>query len=121
MTVKLVNDKGALAAMSVFEPILIQHIKDEQFTDPKLARIQDHIADRPDFHLVDGVLYFKDKLCVPAIKNLMVAITIDAHLQDTQCTPRVTTWTRISKACFAGITTKDKLQNLYLIAIPASM
>lgn len=39
LTVKLVSDKVALSAMSVFRPILIQQIKDEQFADPKLARI----------------------------------------------------------------------------------
>lgn len=38
-TVKLISDKVALVAMSVLEPNLIQQIKDEQFTDPKSARI----------------------------------------------------------------------------------
>lgn len=58
VTVKLINDKEALAAMSVFEPTLIQQIKYEQFTIPKLVIIRDHIADKPNFRLVDGILYF---------------------------------------------------------------
>ena len=47
--VKLVSDSMILTAMSVFEPILMNRIKDEQFEDPNLAKIRDHMADKPDF------------------------------------------------------------------------
>ena len=60
---KLISDKVALATTSVFELVLIQHIKDEQFMDPKFVKIRDNIADKPDFQMVDGVLYFEDRLC----------------------------------------------------------
>lgn len=77
--VNLVSDKVMLATIFVFERIMIQYIKDEQFMDPKLVRIRDHIVDRPDFRLVDGILYFKDRLCVLATNNLMVATMTKAH------------------------------------------
>ena len=59
-----------LIAMSVFEPMLIQQIKDKQFEDPKLVRIRDNIAVRPDFVLVEGVLYFIGRLGIPAQDDL---------------------------------------------------
>ena len=79
VTMKIMGDQVALAAMSVFEPTLIQQIKEQQFDDPKLAKIRDNIADKPDFRLEDGILYFKDRLCVPAIRNTILAILTDAH------------------------------------------
>lgn len=47
-----------LAGMLVFEKVLIRHIKDRQFQDPKLARVLDHIAMRPDFRIGDGSSVF---------------------------------------------------------------
>ena len=38
--------------------------------DPDLAKIVDHISERPDFKIVDGLLYFCDHLCVPNIEDL---------------------------------------------------
>ncbi|KAJ8637477.1 hypothetical protein MRB53_011744 [Persea americana] len=65
--------------MSVFEPLLIQQIKDRQFDDPELIRIRDNIAARPDFVLVTGVLYFRDRLCVPAQEDLKQVVMFEAH------------------------------------------
>ena len=68
-----------LAAMSVFEPILMNRIKDEQFEDLNLAKIRDHVADKPDFQLVDGVLYFRNQLCVPKAQKLIEPIMTEVH------------------------------------------
>ena len=59
-----------LANMTVSEPNFIQKIKDSQLQDPDLAKIVEHILERLDFRIVDGVLYFHDRLCVPNVDDL---------------------------------------------------
>ena len=49
-----------LASIIASEPAFIQKIKDTQLQDPNLAKIVKHIAERLDFRVVDGVLYFRD-------------------------------------------------------------
>ncbi|XXG47825.1 hypothetical protein AAC387_Pa02g2400 [Persea americana] len=65
--------------MSVFEPLLIQQKKDRQFDNPELIRIRDNIAARPDFVLVEGVLHFRDRLCIPAQDDLKQAVMLETH------------------------------------------
>ena len=60
----MVGNRTILATMSVFEPLLIHHIKYSQFQDPDLGRVHCRIADMLDFRIVDGILYFWDILCV---------------------------------------------------------
>ena len=68
-----------LANMSMSEPSFIQKIKDNQLQDPELARISKHIAECPDFRIMDGILYYRDRLCVPNIKYLRNDIMTKAH------------------------------------------
>ncbi|WP_170284062.1 RNase H-like domain-containing protein, partial [Flagellimonas olearia] len=68
-----------LGHMSVSEPSFIQKIKSSQLQDPELAKISESIADRPDFRIVDGVLYYRDRLCVPNIEDLRNEIMEEAH------------------------------------------
>ncbi|XXG85952.1 hypothetical protein AAC387_Pa11g0946 [Persea americana] len=79
VSIEVMDDHVMFAAMSVFEPLLIQQIKDRQFDDPELVKIRDNIAARPDFVLVTGVLYFRDRLCVPAQEDLKQAVMFEAH------------------------------------------
>jgi len=79
VSIEVMDNQVMIAAMSVFEPLLIQQIKDRQFDDPEFARIRDNIAARPDFVLVTGVLYFRDRLCVPAQEDLKQAVMFEAH------------------------------------------
>ena len=65
--------------MSVSEPTFIQKIKEIQLQDPDLAKIIDYISERPVFRVVDGVLYFRDRLCVPNIDDLRNEIMAEAH------------------------------------------
>lgn len=44
-----------------------------------MTKILEHIADRPDFRIVNGVLYFRDRLCVPNIEDLRSDIITEAH------------------------------------------
>ena len=72
--------KGAiLANMTVSEPTFIHKIKDSQLHDPDLAKIVEHIAERPDFRMVNGILYLRDQLCVPNVDNLKNEIMTEAH------------------------------------------
>ena len=68
-----------LANMTVSEPTFIQKIKDSQLQDSDLVRIVDHIAKRPDFKMVNGVLYFRDWLCVPNVDDLKEEIMTEAY------------------------------------------
>ncbi|XXG62704.1 hypothetical protein AAC387_Pa05g1019 [Persea americana] len=68
-----------LASMIVSEPTFIQKIKDSQLQDPDLAKIVEHISERPDLRVVDGVLYFRDRLCVPNLEDLKNEIMTEAH------------------------------------------
>ena len=79
VSIKMVDNRVMVAAMSMFEPILIQQIKDRQFEDPELVRIRDNITVRPDFVLVEGVLYFRDRLCIPAQEDLKQTVMFEAH------------------------------------------
>ena len=56
-----------LANMIVSEPTFIQKIKDRRLQDPELTKIVEHIAERPNFRIANGVLYFRDQLCVPNV------------------------------------------------------
>ena len=49
-----------LANMIVSELTFIQKIKDSQLQDPDLIKIVELISERPDFRILDGVLYFHD-------------------------------------------------------------
>ena len=68
-----------LANMTVSKPTFIQKIKDSQLQDPDLAKIMEHISERPDFRIVDGVLYFHDRLRVPNVDDLNNEIMDEAH------------------------------------------
>lgn len=77
--IELDSDRVMMAAMLVFEPQLIQQIKDNQFQDPDLVRIRDRIANGPDFRLEDEILYFRDRLCVPNVGHFKNQIMIEVH------------------------------------------
>ena len=68
-----------LANMTVSEPTFIQKIKDSQLQDPYFAKIVKHISECPDFKVVDGVLYFHDRLCVPNLDDLKTELMTEAH------------------------------------------
>ena len=68
-----------LANMIVSEPTFIQKIKDNQLQDPDLARIVEHITECPDFGIVNGILYFRNRLCVPNVDDLKNEIITEAH------------------------------------------
>ena len=68
-----------LANMSVSEPSFVRKIKDDQLQDPELAKISEHIAERPDFRIADEILYYRDCLCMPNIEDLKNDIMIEAH------------------------------------------
>jgi hypothetical protein len=64
------------------EPTLEQDIRKGQREDEKINEIQQLIIDGkgPDFHEdAEGVIWFKDRLCVPDIKSIRELILKEAH------------------------------------------
>jgi hypothetical protein len=64
------------------EPTLERDIKDGQKDDEKINKIRQLILDRKgkDFREdVEGVVWFKDRLCVPNIKSIRELILKEAH------------------------------------------
>ena len=68
-----------LANMTKSEPTFIQKIKDSELQDPDLVNILEHISKCPDFRIVDRVLYFLNRLCVPSIDELKNEIMDEPH------------------------------------------
>ena len=70
-----------LSAMSL-QPTLLEKIKQNQLSDPYLSRVKVDVElkKRADFQLSpDGVIVFKDRLCVPEIRDLREEILTKAH------------------------------------------
>ena len=70
-----------LSAMSL-QPTLLEKIKQNQLSDPYLSRVKVDVElkKRADFQLSpDGVIVFKDRLCVPDIRDLREEILTEAH------------------------------------------
>ena len=68
-----------VANMHTWEPEILGRIKSSQTKDPELVRLLDNIVDRPEFRLIDGVLYCHDRLCVPDVHDLRNEIMVEAH------------------------------------------
>ena len=70
-----------LSAMSL-QPTLLEKIKQNQLSDPYLSRVKVDVElkKRVDFELSSGgVIVFKDRLCVPEIRDLREEILAEAH------------------------------------------
>ena len=70
-----------LSAMSL-QPTLLEKIKQNQLSDPYLSRVKVDVElkKRADFGLSpDGFIVFKDRLCVPEIRDLREEILAEAH------------------------------------------
>jgi hypothetical protein len=64
------------------EPTLDREIKDGQKDDEKINEIRQLILDGKDKYFwedAEGVVCFKDRLCVPDIKSIRELILMEAH------------------------------------------
>ena len=73
------SERVMVASMHTWEPEILSRIKTSQTEDPELVRLIDSVADRPEFRLLDGVLYYHDKLCVLDVHDLRNEIMVEAH------------------------------------------
>lgn len=73
------SNRVMLVSMSLWEPEIVNRIKDNQRDDPELVRITDHMEKRPDFSLIDGALYCRDWLCVPYVQDLKREVLTEEH------------------------------------------
>lgn len=65
--------------MSAFKPIIIGCIKENQNNDLKIANIFEQVAERLGFEVVDNILYFTGRFCVPDVYGLRDKIMMEAH------------------------------------------
>ena len=65
--------------MGIWEPEIINRIKEAQKDDSELQRIVDHIDGNPEFRLIDGFLYCKVRLCVPDVQDIKSELMTDVH------------------------------------------
>ncbi|KAL5850235.1 hypothetical protein ACOSQ4_008248 [Xanthoceras sorbifolium] len=78
---KLTSDDAILAELKL-KPNLIQQIQDQQQQDEKLLAIRGQVQEgkQTDFVIKDdGILYFKDRVCVPNDDELRKTILTEAH------------------------------------------
>ena len=81
--------KTIVAAITMLQTTLTDDINDKIHGDIKLKRVIDTlpIQDKTekqkritkDYHLVDVILYFKDRLCIPNDETLKLKILSEAH------------------------------------------
>ena len=76
--------EGFIEKLSVLslKPTLLEKIKEDQFSDPYLSRVKEEVESgkRTDFTLsTEGILKFKDRLCVPDVSDLRKEILTEAH------------------------------------------
>ena len=74
-----IGEEVMIASMAVWEPEIVNRIKECQKDDPGLQHIIEHIDDRPEFRLIEGVLYCKDRLCVSDVHDIKTELMTDAH------------------------------------------
>ncbi|KAL5733264.1 hypothetical protein ACOSQ2_032956 [Xanthoceras sorbifolium] len=78
---RLTSDDAILAELKL-KPNLIQQIQDRQQQDEKLLAIRGQVQEgkQTDFLIKDdGILYFKDRVCVPNDDELRKTILTEAH------------------------------------------
>ena len=82
MQIKVVLPSKAsmIATLQTSSP-LVEKIKSAQFQDPKLVKIKESVEKErvKDFDLVNGVLRFKGRLCVPNTEEIRKDLLREAH------------------------------------------
>ena len=70
-----------LCATIVAEPEILGEIRLRQMEDPKLKKIHDNLATKPDseFRMVDGVLMFQDRMCLPDVVDIKRQVMDKGH------------------------------------------
>ena len=78
MEFQSLSDRVMLATMSTWEPELLAEVKDSQCEDLELVKVIEQVDQMLEFKLIDGVLYYQDRLCVPGVQELKNEILGDA-------------------------------------------
>ena len=89
VVVDALSRKMMVTAITMLRTTISNDINNNIQSEPKLKKILDtlQIQDKTnkqkkiikDYHLIDGTLYFKDRLCVPNDETLKLKILSDAH------------------------------------------
>ena len=76
------SDDGAVMAELIARPNLLNRVLEAQKKDEKISAIIDQIGDGKETEFTvneNGVLYYKDRVCVPDDEELRKAILDEAH------------------------------------------
>src|SRR5262249_31149287 len=86
------SDSSGLIAHFQVRPMLIDEIKANQDKDLSLVRLKDEVqtGQVPGFRIVEGVLRYGDRLCVPDVDGLRQKILHEAHNAPYSVHPRAT-------------------------------
>ena len=76
------TDDGTVVTELIVRPSLLNRVLEAQKKDEKIAVIVSHIGNGKEIEFTvneDGVLYYKDRVCVPDDNDLRKAILEEAH------------------------------------------
>ena len=65
-----VSENVMVATIGVWEPKIVNRIKEGQNDDPESQHIIEHIDDKAEFRLINRVLYCNDGSCVPDVQDI---------------------------------------------------
>ena len=105
----LLGDKRYLATLQVALP-LVDGIKKRHSEDPELMKIKKGVKEEniKDFHLKEGVLWFKGRLCVPNVAELKKEVMKEVHNPTFTTYPGSTKMYYDLQTCFWWIGMKNR-------------
>ena len=78
-----ISDDGTVVAKLIARPSLLKRVLKAQKKDEKIVSIVSQIENGKEIEFIvneDGVLYYKDQVCVPDDNDLRKAILEEAHM-----------------------------------------
>ena len=78
----LLSDNGTVVAELTVRPSLLNRVLEAQKKDEKISAVINHIGDGKETEFTvneNGVLYYKDRVCVPNCNDLRKSILEEAH------------------------------------------
>jgi len=77
----VIRGTEGILAMYVAQPAILEEIKIRQKEDPKLQKIREGVerVPHPDFKIVDGLMRFRGRICVPNISDIREQILDECH------------------------------------------
>lgn len=77
----VIQGSNAICTAIIARPAILEEIKLKQKDDPKLQKIREQLeaAPHPDFEIVDDMLKFRSRICVPDVSVIKQRILEESH------------------------------------------